>query len=100
MSFAAWKTRLFWLSLVATLLGPLAGCTDFQTIGSSQWLDSRWHDGPAVSDMFVYWDNQIVVTEDSANLGVQRPGLAGRLFLLNEGKCVEAHGQVVVRMVD
>jgi hypothetical protein len=104
MSLAAIRTRVLWLGLCAGLIGSTAGCTEFQTMHTNKWIDGNWlqsnSNAAPVNDMFAYWDARVRLTEDSSNGGVQRHGLAGRLFLFNDGQCVEANGKVIVKMVD
>ena len=37
--------RACWLFLGGLLLAPSVGCTEFQTIGTSKWLDTNWVTG-------------------------------------------------------
>ena len=101
MSFASIKIRALWLSLL--LLAPLAGCTEFQTMTTSKWLDGHWLKGDSstpVNDMLTVWDCRVKMIEDHENDGMQRPGLVGRLVLLSGSTFAEANGGVIVTVVD
>ena len=92
-----------WLMLGTVLLGPLTGCSSLQSLSTSQWFDAGWIDGHSeqpVNHLLTMWDNRVRITEDSANGGAPLHGMAGRLFLFNEDTSVEAHGRVVVQMLD
>src|SRR5262249_58842934 len=92
------KSRLFRFSLCAALLAPLAGCNAFQSMSTNKWFDGNWIEtsaGAPVTDMLVYWDNRVRLTEDQANGGVQRPGLAARLYLISSEQFADAQGRIV-----
>ncbi|MBI1832828.1 MAG: hypothetical protein HYR84_15415 [Planctomycetes bacterium] len=100
MSSIIRRTR--WLILLA-VLGPLAGCTTFQSLTTSKWFDGNWIDGggeQAVTDGMTLWDNRVRITQDSVNAGRPLPGLVGRLYLFGNDRNVDAHGYVVVTMHD
>ena len=91
------------LLLGAVLFGPLMGCSSLQTLNTSQWFDPGWIDGRTeqpVNHLLTMWDNRVRITEDTVNGGAPLHGMAGRLFLFNEDTSVEAHGRVVVQMLD
>jgi hypothetical protein len=97
--------RTFWLLIGGMVLGPVTGCTGFQSIASESWLEGRWLQGEAeqqVSHVFTIWDGNVRTAQDTANSGATLHGLVGRLLLLNDdtGKGMDAHGTVMVCMHD
>jgi hypothetical protein len=101
MSFAKINARALWLWLC--VLAPLAGCNEFQTVNTAKWFEGTWMKNDAsapVKEMLTVWDARIRMAEDSTHDGIQRPGLVGRLVLLNDNGFQDAHGRVIVKMED
>src|SRR5207249_1942835 len=91
------------LMLCAILLGSLTGCTEFQKMCTTNWIEKDWLPAQpehAVNDMVTLWDNRIRITEDTENGGEPLPGMVGRLYLFNDSATVDAHGSVVVQVFD
>jgi hypothetical protein len=97
--------RATWLLFSGLLLGSMTGCTAFGQVCSEKWITGNWIASDAdlpVDHMMVFWNNELMITQDNLNGGAPLPGLVGRLQLLNEdtGRQVEAHGKVMVCMFD
>jgi hypothetical protein len=93
------------LLLGGMLLGPLIGCTAFQSMGTNDWFNTNWLDASPeqpVNNLLSRWDNRVKMVEDTVNHGSAVPVLAGALYLFNDQthSSVDARGSVVVQMHD
>ena len=97
--------RAGWLLLGGMLLGPLIGCTSFQSMSTNDWLNAKWLDSSPeqpVNHMLSRWDHHVMMVEDTVNRGSVVPVLAGALYLFNDQShsCVDARGWVAVQLHD
>src|SRR4051794_32382797 len=97
------RVRVVGIFLCSLVLGPLTGCTTFQTVCSSKWLEGAFPvEEIEVDHIAVRWDNRLRTAPDPTNYTATTPGLLGRVYLFSEEnkKTCEANGAIVVAMLD
>lgn len=92
-------------TLCGLLIAGAAGCTQFQSLCTSKWIDTHWVDtagGETGYELFTMWNNQIHVTQDTENGFRPLPGLAGRFLIFRKGsdQAADAAGEVLVMIHD
>ena len=92
-------TRRTWKSAPQTIL-CLAACACFGTgcvLTETAQRPKEVAPTGAVSQVHATWENRVVLTPDVVHGGVQMPGLACRMYLLDqEGRPIQGAGSVIV----
>jgi hypothetical protein len=92
------------LAFTGLLIAGAAGCDAFQTVGTHQWLATRWLDqpGPQVNEVLAYWSSELHFSHDEEHGKRQLVGLAGRIMFVSPGsiKMVEANGELMIKAYD
>jgi hypothetical protein len=91
------------LLLCGLVLGPLTGCTAFQSVCSKQWMEGAFSDAdPPIDHVAVRWDDRLRTAQNPADYTSGIPGLIGRVYLISEqtNQMCEARGTIVVGMLD
>ena len=96
--------RAVGLLLCGFLLGPLTGCTLFQSVCSTKWMEGAFSGEaePPIDHVIVRWDNNIRTAQNPLTHTSVIPGMIGRVYLLSDEttQACEAHGTIVVGMLD